>query len=754
LSQTSDAPPAHTNRLANETSPYLLQHKHNPVDWYAWGPEAFEEARRLNKPIFLSVGYSTCYWCHVMERQSFENEAIAAEMNKRFVNIKVDREERPDVDQLYMTAVQVLTRHGGWPMSVFLTPDLKPFYGGTYFPPTDNYGRPGFVTVLRGIEDAYRNRPQDVRETSEQLVNILEQLAEPSPPERPVTIDDAFVESLVQRSVSDYEPVHGGFGSAPKFPRETVLELILVHNRYFPNAGRMRMLRHTLDAMADGGIRDHLGGGFHRYSTDARWLVPHFEIMLYDNAMLAWVYAEASRQTNERRYADVARGICDFVLREMTSPEGPFYTAFDAEVDAQEGLSYLWTRDEIGQVLGADDARIFNKVYGVDRGPNFADPHHGAGTPDRNILFLPEPLPEALETRLGPMRRKLYEARLKRKQPLLDTKILTSWNGLMIRALALCGAVLNEPRYTDAAARAADFLLRHHRTPDGGLYRTSRDGAARYDGFLDDYASLIQALLALHEAGQNGHWHGAAEALALSMLGKFGDEEAGGFYFTGRDAADLIVRQKTASDSPLPSGNAVAAMVLPDLGHVEEARNTLAAFAQQLEHNAEGMSSMVQAAAVYLRNGAPFVVRAGAAGGGPERPASPQEAGAGVVAVAASWQTPVELRVRLDVADGYHVNAHDIGPAVEVPLVPTTLTVSGDAGRGASVEYPPGREQQFAFMDRPLRVYSGAVTLVARFSAAPPKGAALRVALSYQACDDAACLPPVTKQIDVPVAGV
>ena len=750
MAHTSDAPPAHTNRLANETSPYLLQHRHNPVDWYAWGPEAFAEAKRLDKPIFLSVGYSTCYWCHVMERQSFENEAIAAEMNKRFVNIKVDREERPDVDQLYMTAVQVLTRHGGWPMSVFLTPDLRPFYGGTYFPPTDNYGRPGFVTVLRGIEDAYRNRPQDVQKTSEQLVNIVEQLAEPSSPERPITINDAFVESLVERSVSDYEPVHGGFGSAPKFPRETLLELVLVQNRYSPNEARMRMLRHTLDAMADGGIRDHLGGGFHRYSTDAKWLVPHFEIMLYDNAMLAWVYTEAFRQTEERRYADVARGVFDFVLREMTSPDGPFYTAFDAEVDAQEGLSYLWTPEEIEQILGPADARVFNHVYGVDLGPNFADPHHGTGTPDKNILFLPRPMDEGLEPVVAPMRQKLYQARLKRKQPLLDTKILTSWNALMIRALAYGGQVLDEGRYVDAAARAADFLLRHHRTPDGGVYRTSRDGAAKYNGFLDDYAFLIQALLALHEAGQNGHWHGAAEALALSMLGKFGDPEAGGFYFTDRDATDLIVRQKTASDSPLPSGNAVAATVLSDLGHVDEARNTLAVFAQQLEHNAEGMSSMVQAAAMYLRKGAPFTVRPGAAGDGPERPVSPQEAGAGVVSVTARWENPLELHVRLEIADGYHVNAHDIGPESEVPLVPTTLTVTGDAGRGASVKYPPGQEQHFPYTDRPIRVYSGAVALVVRFPAPRPNVAALRLALSYQACDDTACLPPVTKQVDVP----
>nr|MDQ3082936.1 thioredoxin domain-containing protein [Gemmatimonadota bacterium] len=454
----------HLNRLATESSPYLLQHQHNPVDWYPWGPEAFEASRAQNKPIFLSVGYSTCYWCHVMERQSFEISSIAREMNERFINIKVDREERPDVDQLYMTAVQLLTHHGGWPMSVFLMPDLRPFYGGTYFPPEDAHGRPGFVTVLRALEDAYKNRKSDVEQTATQIKSVLQQLAEPAPPDGPISIDRHFVEALVERSTSDYEPTYGGFGSAPKFPRETLLELLLTYlaqptldldpqsliaNRR--SAIRKKLL-HTLDALAAGGIRDQLGGGFHRYSTDAKWLVPHFEIMLYDNAMLAWCYIEAFRQTNDQKYADVARGIFDFVLREMTSPDGSFYTAFDAEVDGQEGLNYLWTSDEIERVLGPDDAKVFNRIYGVDRGPNFADPHHGNGVPDKNILHLAVPMEsELMQKRIAEMRQQLLNARQQRKQPLLDTKILTSWNALMIRALAHGGQILREPRYLNAA---------------------------------------------------------------------------------------------------------------------------------------------------------------------------------------------------------------------------------------------------------------------------------------------------------------
>ena len=394
----------HTNRLADQTSPYLLQHQHNPVDWHPWGPDAIETARRENKPIFLSVGYSTCYWCHVMERESFENDRVAAVMNELFVNVKVDREERPDVDQTYMTAVQLLTRRGGWPMSVWLLPDLRPFYAGTYFPANDYQDRPGFVSLLKGLADAYHNRRAEVDASAEDVTSAVRQLAEPPPPKAAMTLDEAWLARVVERSASDYDPRHGGFGAAPKFPRQTLLELLLTYNRRHPDDRRMQQVRHALDAMAHGGIRDHLGGGFHRYSTDAEWLVPHFEIMLYDNAMLGWCYAEAYRQTEDRRYAAVARGIFDFVLREMTSPDGAFYTAFDAEVDAREGEPYLWTRAEVEATLAAAgtseaDIHRFCRQYGLDEGPNFADPHHGNGRPEKNVLFLAEP---AGDRRAGP----------------------------------------------------------------------------------------------------------------------------------------------------------------------------------------------------------------------------------------------------------------------------------------------------------------------------------------------------------------
>ena len=768
-----------TNRLAQETSPYLLQHAHNPVDWYPWGPEAFEKARREDKPIFLSVGYSTCYWCHVMERQCFENESIAAEMNARFVNIKVDREERPDVDQLYMTAVQVLTRQGGWPMSVFLTPDLEPFYGGTYFPPQDNYGRPGFPRLLVMLEEAYRTRPQDVKQTTEQLRGILRQMAEPRRPSRDITLNAEAIDQIIERSTSDFDPVHGGFGGSPKFPRQTLLQLLLAQ----PNETRLKMLTRTLDALAEGGIRDHLGGGFHRYSTDAQWLVPHFEIMLYDNAMLGWIYVEAWRQTGLTRYATVARGIFDFVLREMTSPEGAFYTAFDAEVDSREGLNYLWTRSEIENVLkcahkpeaegaadapgsssdlklqisnlkseepGAsaapsasglnDDVELFLRVYGVDRGPNFVDPHHGAGTPDQNILYLPKPLEQVaaaakmsldeLDAKLAPMRQKLYETRSKRKQPLLDTKVLTSWNALMIRAMAHGGKILNEPRYTAAAEKCATFLLKKHRDAAGRLYRTSRDGSApKVEAFLDDHAFLADALLELG-------WRDQAIKIADAMEKEFGGEHSG-FYFTSKSATDLIVRQMVGTDSPLPSGNGVAAKVMLELGRADAAGKTLAAFAQSMEDHGEGMSALVEAAARYIERFGPLSISAIAES--PERPASPKELAGRIVSVRTMWIDPSELRVELTIQEGFHIQAHEAGEG----LIATTLAVPP----GAVVEYPAGEEQAVEFMDGLVHVYGGIAMLTVRFAAPPVLP--MKLGLTYQACNESACLPAVTKTMEL-----
>jgi uncharacterized protein len=693
------------NRLAQESSPYLLQHAHNPVDWYPWTEEALTRARQENRPIFLSVGYSTCYWCHVMERECFENPAIAAEMNRLFVNIKVDREQRPDLDQLYMTAVQVITHQGGWPMSVFLTPDLKPFYAGTYFPPTDHYGRPGFPRVLAAVADAYSNRADEVNASAEQITSVLRQLSRPRRPSSNLRIDQKWIDDLIQRSVSDFDEVAGGFGSAPKFPRETLLELLLVYLRDKPNAELTRILTKSLDAMAYGGIRDHLGGGFHRYSTDARWLVPHFEIMLYDNAMLLWVYAEAYRQTGLERYAAIARGIADFILREMTSPDGTFFTALDAEVDGKEGDNYLWTRQQVLDALsGKADAAKFLHVYGLNDGPNFADPHHGNGVADKNVLFLAEPDDGAsltdLDLDLDRARQILYQVRKTRKQPRLDHKILPSWNALMIRGLAHAGAILSEPKYSSAATTCADAIFS----------RIAKDRA-----FLDDYAFLSHAMFSLNRRGQ-------AEELARIIKREFSAGPDGGFFFTDARATDLIARQMIGTDSPLPSGNGVAAIVLAELGDLDSARSTLSAFAAQMDSAGESMSTLLQAALLYVRARGPIDI---APDSHSDRPLPPTELALAIVHLTAKWDGPT-IRVTCQVKHGYHLNPSDS------ETEPTRLTISG--ADIEEIEYPPGElTGQFEILITPKRLHESK----------------LHVNLSYQACNDNACLPPVTRSIEL-----
>ncbi len=648
-----------------------------------------------------------------MERECFENEAIAAEMNRGFINIKVDREERPDVDQLYMTAVQVMSRQGGWPMSVFLTPDLRPFFAGTYFPPRDHYGRPGFPKVLAAVADAFGGKRGDVNQSAEQITGILRTLSRPRRSSAAIKIDLGWVKDLIDRTTSDFDEEHGGFGTAPKFPRETVLELMLVYLREKNDPEILRMLMRSLDAMAYGGIRDHLGGGFHRYSTDARWLVPHFEIMLYDNAMLLWIYAEAHRQTGEERYAAVARGIADFVLREMTAESGAFFTALDAEVDGREGANYLWTQKEVMEAL-ADGAK-FSRVYGLDEGPNFSDPHHDSGAMEKNVLFLAEPDGglALFDKDLEVGRQILYRLRQARKQPRLDGKILTSWNALMIRGLAHAGEILKETKYLRAAEKCADYLLKAHRDSDGGLLR----GGTKQPGFLDDYAFLIQALLALHRVEP-------ARELVGIMRDRFYDAGEGGFFYTEERATDLIVRQMVGSDSPLPSGNGVAAMGLLELGNFETARATISAFVGQMESAGEGMSALVEASLLYVRKQGDVMIEGEVS---MDRPRSPAELAGEVVDIESRWEGAI-LRVHCSVAWGYHLNAHD------ATVEPTRLTATGAEIEG--INYPAGE----------LR---GDFEILVRFKT-PPSGA-FAMNLSYQACDESACLPAVTRTIQIAV---
>ena len=732
----------HTNRLAQETSPYLQQHAHNPVDWYPWGAEAFERARREDRPIFLSVGYSACYWCHVMERESFENEAIAAEMNRSFVCIKVDREERPDVDQLYMTAVQMMTQSGGWPMSVFLTPALKPFYGGTYFPPADMSGRPGLPTLLRHLSEAWRERREEVEKAADGLTDALRHYALPSGSEMSLTIDGAFIDNIVGRSIADYDRRWGGFGGAPKFPRETLLELLLAYCDQIPRetpakSSIRQMLEHTLEMMARGGIRDQLGGAFHRYSTDARWLVPHFEIMLYDNAMLLGIYAWAAGALGRPDFASVARGIGQFILNDMIGPQGQFYTAFDAEVDGREGASHLWTREQVARELSSDEAAVINVTYGLDLGPNFADPHHGSGEPESNVLYMPQTFPELakrlgapqeeLERIVASARAKLLAARRNRKGPMLDTKVLTSWNALMIRGMALAGRLLDEPTFTAAAERAMSYLLGHHRTPDLGLYRSSRDGAAKVSGFLDDYAAVAHALLELHRTTGSEKWLTEANGVVEQMQRRF-TSPAGALYFTDAGAEEVLVRQIVGTDSPLPSGNAIAARVLLEMGRMKDSEAIITAFADQLDAHGEAYAALLQATIEQVARGGNITTAPRDLAQQLQQITS--SAGAAVTASAQRLDER-KARVLVKIAPGFHVYAADAPPG----LYPTRVTVDGDGG--ARLKYPAKSK------DLPLPdggsagVYEGEVAIDLE---ADGPIAGRNAVLAVQPCSENACL--------------
>ena len=596
--ETSPVPTTHaehTNRLAREKSPYLLQHAHNPVDWYPWGEEAFARAKAEDKPIFLSIGYSTCHWCHVMERESFENEEIAAFLNEHFVPIKVDREERPDVDQVYMQAVTAITGQGGWPLSAFLTPDGRPFWGGTYFPPDDRYGRPGFPTVLARLSEMWTARRADLLQSADRLRSHLEEQSRLPRPEAGGELGEALGPGLLARGVeqfaASFDSALGGFGRAPKFPRSHTLSFLLAAHARGGEPEALRMVEVTLDQMARGGIHDHLGGGFHRYSTDARWLVPHFEKMLYDQALLARTYLEAYQVTGEAEYAAVARDIFAYVERDMTAPEGGFYSAEDADSEGEEGKFYVWTPEEVKAVLGPDEGAFFAGVYDVTSEGNFEGGRSILNLKRRLAAVAAEPRTEVeeLESRLAADRLKLLAARRKRVRPHLDDKILTDWNGLMIGALALGARVLGEPAYREAAERAADFAWRRLRRADGRLLKRWRAGEAAIPGYLDDYAFLAWGQLELYGATFDPEHLERARTLARDMVRLFRDAEGGGFYFAGTDAESLIVRTQEIYDGAVPSGNAIAALVLLRLGDLtadpelgRQGRETVDAFAAAL----------------------------------------------------------------------------------------------------------------------------------------------------------------------------
>ena len=559
-------PPGRRNRLAQSTSPYLLQHAGNPVDWNPWDEEALARARAEDKPILLSIGYSACHWCHVMERESFEDEAIAALMNEHFVPVKVDREERPDLDDIYMAATLAMNQgHGGWPMTVFLTPEQEPFFAGTYFPPEDGHGRPGFRTLLIRIADLWRKDKSALRDQGAELARYLRDSARPAPG---TSVGASDLKTALAQYRADFDNRFGGFGRAPKFPPSVGLMLLLRAHRRFGDPEALAMVRKTLDAMARGGMYDQVGGGFSRYSVDERWLVPHFEKMLYDNALLARAYLEGYQVTADPFHQRIATEVLDYVLREMTSPEGGFYSATDADSEGEEGKFFVWTPEEIRAAVGDDeDARRFCAYYDITAGGNF----EGKSIPNTpsslaEVAARLAIAPADLETSLARARLLVYRARLLRFPPGLDDKVLTAWNGLMIGALAEGHRVLGDPRYLDAAVRAAEFVLARLRGPDGRLLRTYRAGVAHLPAYLEDHAYLADAHVDLSEAGGPSRFLREAEALAERMRADFADE-AGGFFSTARDHEPLIVRPREGHDGATPSANAVAARALARLSY-------------------------------------------------------------------------------------------------------------------------------------------------------------------------------------------
>jgi uncharacterized protein YyaL (SSP411 family) len=784
--QNDDPPPHRENRLARETSPYLLQHARNPVDWYPWGPEAFERARAVDRPIFLSVGYSACHWCHVMERESFEDEEIARYLNEHFICIKVDREERPDVDQLYMAAVQAFQGRGGWPMSVFLTPDGRPFYGGTYYPARDRDGIEGFEGLLRRVVEAWRDHRPRLEHDADAVARHVRRATAATAEARRAPLSRSMIADGVARLADQFDPQFGGFGfdptapDRPKFPeaakllffleqqaREPGRSVLLVRPDAALPSPRM-MVEATLDHLRRGGIRDQIGGGYHRYSVDRAWVVPHFEKMLYDNALLALVYLRAFELDGDPRWRREAEDIFAFVAREMTGPEGGFHSALDAEADGREGEPYAWSRAEIAAVLtDPEDLKIVSHVYGLNEPPNFEG--------DRYVLLMPQGLPEsakalsmapeALEKRLATLRATLLEARRARPQPALDDKILTAWNGLMIAAYAEGYRVLKDEAYRQAAGRAADFLLARLRDGDGRLLRTYRDGRAKLPAYLDDYAALIFGLLRLHAATGDPDRQAQARALADRMIADFADEAGGGFFFTAGDHEALLARPKDPYDNAMPSGNALAVLALIDLagltgetGYLGIAGRALDAFSPALARTPTGVPTLLVALGRYL-DARPDADEGRAA---PAAATIDDPLGLGTNRALVTAEAAVDPMARivpgaafhviltLKIADGWHLYANPAGAPNVKPTV-VELAANRDLEL-VSVNYPAGARKVLGGATEPLAVYEGRLTIQARVRVADdaPRGPlAATLRMRYQACDDRACLAPAV--LDVPL---
>ncbi|PCJ35702.1 MAG: thioredoxin [Cellvibrionales bacterium] len=726
--------PLYTNRLILEDSPYLLQHAHNPVDWYAWGPDAFVKAQLENKPVFLSIGYSTCHWCHVMEKESFENPAIANILNKHFIAIKVDRERRPDVDATYMTAVMLISGHGGWPMSSFLSPEGKTFYGATYLTPTD------FTQLLQRINHLWQ---EERAEFLKQADDVAKAVANQSATRDEVSkLRVSAIENGVAHIMAAYDEMSGGYSQAPKFPNEPILDFLLNHVEHGADKDVLDSLQYTLVAMSRGGLYDQIGGGFHRYSTDNEWLVPHFEKMLYNQANLSRVYTRAFQLTHNSVFERVARNTLDYVLREMTATDGGFYSATDADSEGHEGLFFVWTPAQVSSALNESDAKLALELYGVTAKGNFEG---------HNILHLGQTLdayatrhqldPDKLLKRVARINRRLLKKRQERTPPLLDTKVITAWNGMMIIAFAQAGDSLAEPIYLKAAIRAAKFIWQHNRNDAGDLLRASLAGNASVSANQADYAYLAESFLMLFDVTHEEVWLQRAIKLSDIMLDQFWDKNNGGFYFgSEKSVLSAMGRIKDSSDGAMASGNSVALQVLQKLSrrtnnleYGKYAQAMLSLFSSKLTRNASSLPYMLSAAN-DLFNG---------------------EAGAhlfaahGAVAVDAQLGTDHEIILNLFIRPGWHINAHK--PLQEY-LIPTSLQLAADAKgwRIKHVNYPAATTRTLGFQPEPLALYEGQLKVKIILEKINPASSITippPIELRLQACSDSVCLSPETLRL-------
>nr|WP_161501254.1 DUF255 domain-containing protein [Rhodopirellula sp. SM50] len=739
----------HTNQLINETSPYLLQHAHNPVDWHPWGEEAFAKAKRENKPIFLSVGYSTCYWCHVMEVESFEDAEVAAVINQYFVAVKVDREERPDIDEQYMLATQMMTGRGGWPNSVWLTPDGKPWMAGTYFP------KPTFISVLKQINEFWVNRRDDVNRQADALADAAKRSSTTAAIQA-VPLSLQLVDQACAKLLGQFDAQNGGFGGAPKFPPHGTLALLIDQYQRTADKSLLKPITRTLDAMWLGGMHDHLGGGFHRYATDSDWLLPHFEKMLYDNAQLMRLYADGYQITGDERYRDAVEDIDRWVRREMTSPEGAFYSALDSGEVGKEGEAYVWTAEKINEVLGDEDAALYARVYNIVPEGNFLEESTGHKTGE-NIPHLKQPLEaiaqshplgkQGLIDRIEAMEDKLLRDRLTWPQPHKDDKILTSWNGLMIDALAHAGRVLDEPKYIESAAAAADFIL-ESMIRDRKLLRTYRSGTAKLPGYLDDYVYFCKALLELHAATDQRRWLDEATGLADFMLAEFEDDADGGFFFTGDSHEALIVRSKNlGGGGNMPNANGIAAQLLIDLAELtgqtkyrDSAEKTLQSFSGVMAKQPHTTEHLLIGVSRYLATSAGDSEQAVA---GNTKRVDPITF---TVDLSKSQVRPGEMltvTVTLDIDDGWHLYATN--PDAEF-LIPTKVSVTSDAAiTVGEVVAPKPESRTDPILKTELNTYAGKIKFKVPVTVDETEKsgtATFTVVVDSQACDQARCLQP------------